>query len=204
MNNEKALASLKQGNQRFLDAISSESPLNIPLSSLPSQSSQSPHTIIVSCSDSRVAPELVFACGLGELFVVRVAGNIITPSQLGSIEFACQSFGTRLVVILGHSNCGAIEASVSAMRANHDKSNQDKQNIDVVIEEINLAIDALLSHGEDLHSDEFCAHVEEANVKQVSENIISRSQILQSMNDLKVVGAKYSLATGEVEFFDKT
>ncbi len=207
MNTQQVLKTLKQGNQRFLKAIKNDNALEIPVSTLPSATIQRPSAVIVSCSDSRVPPELIFSCGLGEIFVVRVAGNVVTPSQMASIEFACQTFGTRLVVVLGHTNCGAIKACVSAMISNTDKdatpekNKQDINNIDTVMQEIEPAIRATLDKGENLHSEHFCARVEETNIQIVSKNIASRSLILESMHDLKIVGAQYDLASGEVKFY---
>ena len=207
MDTQQALASLKQGNQRFLDAVKSGGSVNISLTSLPSASSQSPKAVVVSCSDSRVTPEVLFDCELGEIFVIRVAGNIITETELGSIEFACQKFGTRLVIVLGHTQCGAIAASISASKEQASDSNKQShddslKNIATLVEQINPAIESTLKSGHDTQDEDFHEQVEDANVRLVANNIVSRSSILQSLSRLKIVGAKYDLASGRVSFFD--
>lgn len=205
MDTKKTLNALKKGNQRFVDSVNNEAgALSISIPTLPSSSSQSPSAVVISCSDSRVPPELIFASGLGEIFVVRVAGNIVTQAELGSVEFACQNFGTRLVIVLGHTNCGAIAASIAASQKTNNGKDKDSdlKNITVLIDEINPAIESALNSGKNPESENFHEQVEDANVQLVVDSIISRSSILKSISDLKIVGAKYNLESGRVAFFD--
>src|SRR5262245_19932065 len=112
----EALARLRAGNQRFVAGLNESASAPSQSHRLPSTQSQEPFAIIVGCSDSRVPAELVFGQGFGDLFVIRVAGNVVASSQIGSVEFAAARFGTRLVVVLGHTGCGAIQATVEELR----------------------------------------------------------------------------------------
>ncbi|MEM7359495.1 MAG: carbonic anhydrase, partial [Pseudomonadota bacterium] len=115
MTPNQALAKLKAGNAAFVEATSSGATLHTEIDPARMASDQKPFAIILSCSDSRVPAEIVFSQGIGDLFIIRVAGNIVAPSQIGSVEFACQHFGTQLVVVMGHQRCGAISATVDSL-----------------------------------------------------------------------------------------
>jgi len=112
----EALALLREGNHRFVNNLPARNDLANPSSTFKFIEQQEPHTIIVGCSDSRVPAELVFDQGIGDLFVVRVAGNVVATSQVGSVEFAALEFGSRLVVVLGHTRCGAVAATLNSLR----------------------------------------------------------------------------------------
>ena len=163
---------------------------------------QEPFAIILGCSDSRVPAETIFDQGLGDLFVIRVAGNVVAPSLIGSVEFAATKFGTRLVVVLGHSQCGAIEATLQEML---QPSENPSQNVGAIVDFIRPSIAPLL---EDAPGDDHGAIMERAvraNVRASAEQLRHGSAIIEELerNDgLTIVGAEYSLQTGLVDFFD--
>ena len=163
---------------------------------------QEPFATILGCSDSRVPVEIVFDQGLGDLFVIRVAGNIVAPSLIGSVEFAAEQFGTRLVVVLGHSNCGAIQATLEELQ--RPKENQSR-NLHSIVDWVRPSVENLLAT--DLRHD-LPALVREAvraNIRASVRHMRHGSDIIENLirNDgLLVVGAEYSLETGVVEFFD--
>lgn len=198
----EALERLREGNRRFVSDIKN-------LNSMPSHarrielaSGQEPFAIILGCSDSRVPAELVFDQGLGDLFVIRVAGNIVAPSQIGSVEFAAGQFGTRLVVVLGHTNCGAISATLDELR--RPTWNQSR-NLRSIVDRVRPSVETLLET--DLKDDPHALmhQAVRANIRASANQLRHGSDILENLiqNDgLLVVGAEYSLETGEVEFFD--
>lgn len=163
---------------------------------------QQPFAIILGCSDSRVPAEIVFDQGLGDLFVIRVAGNIVAPSQVGSVEFAASSYGSRLVVVLGHSQCGAILATLSELR--RPRADQSP-NLRAIVDRVRPSIEGLLAT--ELRQDEN-ALVEQAvraNIRASADHLRHGSQVLEELireEGLVVVGAEYSLDTGTVDFFD--
>ncbi|MDX1503617.1 MAG: carbonic anhydrase, partial [Thermoanaerobaculia bacterium] len=162
-------------------------------------SAQEPFAIILGCSDSRVPAELVFNQGLGDLFVVRVAGNIAAPSQIGSIEFAAASFGTRLVVVLGHSRCGAVRATLREIRR---PAAPAAGNLSPIIDRIRPAVEGLVAEG--LDGEELVRRAVRANVRTATERLRG-SELLSELgrqDGLLVAGAEYSLTTGLVDFFD--
>jgi carbonic anhydrase len=163
---------------------------------------QAPFAIILGCSDSRVPAEIVFDQGLGDLFVIRVAGNIVAPSQVGSVEFAAARFGTRLVVVLGHSQCGAILATLEEMQQpTENQSRHLRSIVDRVRPSVAELLRTELRH--DLNS--LVDHAVKANVRVSMNHLRHGSDILEQLikdEGLKVVGAEYSLESGEVEFFD--
>jgi carbonic anhydrase len=163
---------------------------------------QDPFAIILGCSDSRVPAEIIFDQGLGDLFVIRVAGNIVAPSQVGSVEFAAARFSTRLVVVLGHSQCGAIAATIEELR--RPEENQSR-NLRSIVDRVRPSVEALLAT--DLRHD-LEALAEEAiraNIRTSVDHLRHGSEVLEQLireEDLVVVGAEYSLETGLVDFFD--
>lgn len=161
---------------------------------------QDPMAIILGCSDARVPAELVFEQGPGDLFVIRVAGNIVAPSQLGSIEFAAATFGTRLVVVLGHTRCGAVDAALTALRHPHQESSRSLRTI---AEFIRPAVEPFLSEAS---TNEPVMHkAVRANVRASVRHVREDSEILSQLiadDGLLVVGAEYCLDSGEVVFFD--
>ncbi len=193
-----ALQRLEIGNARF---VANESALDITSARRRELSKgQDPYAIVLGCADSRVPTEVVFDQGLGELFVIRVAGNIVQPSQIGSVEFAVQHFGTRLVVVLGHTGCGAIQATIEALR--HPEEDESA-NIAAIVSRIQPAVEGLLDEIED--PQELEHHAVRENVRYQTEALRHGSTIVEylvSRGDLVIVGAEYNLETGVVDFFD--
>lgn len=191
-----ALQRLREGNRRF---VTGESVIQKSLGEARRAElvgGQSPFAVILACSDSRVPVELVFDQGLGELFVIRVAGNVVAPSQIGSVEFAVSQLGARLVVVLGHSNCGAVDATLKELARDEESRSP---NLRAIVERIKPAIEPLMGSGVTLQA----AVV--ANVRHSVRRLHSRSALLeQRIADaaLTVIGAEYSIESGEVRFFD--
>lgn len=164
---------------------------------------QKPFAIILGCSDSRVPAELVFNQGVGDLFVIRVAGNIVAPSQIGSIEFAAATFGTQLVVVIGHSHCGAVSATLSELR---QLSEQRSPNLHSIVSHISPAVATLLEAGTAENEEALLSLAVKTNIRASVENLLHGSEILENLvseKKLHVVGAEYCLETGVVTFFDQ-
>jgi carbonic anhydrase len=201
INAQEALERLKTGNARFVDKLNSETASIIHNKRPELVEIQAPFAIVLGCSDARVPAELVFDQGLGDLFVIRVAGNVVAPSGIGSVEFAALSFGTPLVVVLGHSNCGAISATVDVLTGN---SKIPSQNLHSIVKRIRPAVETLMST--ELRHDHkaLLEQSVRANVRTSVEHLSSGSPTLEKLiseGKLMVVGAEYSLETGEVDFF---
>ena len=163
---------------------------------------QNPFAIILGCSDSRVPAEIVFDQGLGDLFVIRVAGNIVAPSQIGSIEYAASLCGSRLVVVLGHSRCGAVLATIDELQ--RPAENQSR-NLRSIVDRVRPSVEALLTTELKNDYDALVRHAVRSNVGVSVSHLRYGSAVLEQLieNDgLQVVGAEYSLETGKVEFFD--
>jgi carbonic anhydrase len=197
---QEALVRLREGNRRFVSNIRSETLTARRRVEL--ANGQAPFAVILGCSDSRVPVELVFDQGLGDLFVIRVAGNIVAPSQVGSVEFAAEAFGTRLVVVLGHQRCGAITATLEQMQQSEASQ---KGSLRSIVDRVRPSIEGLLHT--DLRNDhEALVHeAVRANVRASASHLRHGSAIIEQLiqsKGLLVVGAQYSLETGEVEFFD--
>jgi carbonic anhydrase len=198
-----ALNRLREGNQRF----ASDSRISEALTNEDRRAQvvkvQEPFAIILGCSDSRVPGEIIFDQGLGDLFVIRVAGNIVAPSQIGSVEFAADRFGTRLVVVLGHSNCGAIRATLEELNRGSDAQSRHVQSI---VDRIRPSVEPLLSVGGGrLSEDELTDLAVRANIRASANQLRHGSQMLEQLiqaDGLLVVGAEYSLESGLVDFFD--
>lgn len=198
------LDNLKAGNERYIANLASIKPLSVMPPELVKE--QSPSAIILGCSDARVPVELIFDQPLGELFVIRVAGNIIAPSQIGSIEFAAEKFGTRLVVVLGHSHCGAVKACVETLINPEQYYSPNLQSIVDRIRPSVYNLHEILTAGEmDVDMDEFVNRAVRANVRMSVSQLKHGSRILEDMvthGDLTIVGAEYDIATGRVNFLD--
>ena len=198
---DEALAQLKEGNRRF---VAGSRRLDIGLSHAERAAAVrnlNPFAIILGCSDARVPAEVVFDQGLGDLFVIRVAGNIVSPSQVGSVEFAAQRFGTQLVVVLGHTQCGAILATLEAVR---DQANHP-ENVLTIVERIRPSVQTLLELRPRATEEELIHHAVRANVRASVDHLRHGSALLEDLirrGRLAVVGAEYSLETGQVEFFE--
>ena len=195
----EALERLRLGNERFVSEERSLEALSARRRELAAD--QRPFAIILGCSDSRVPAELVFDQGLGDLFVIRVAGNIVAPSQVGSVEFAADRFGTTLVVVLGHSRCGAILATIDELRNRGNHS----PNIQSIVTRIRPAIESVVQANEGADEDRLLEEAVRANVRASADHLRHDSELLQQLirtGGLLVVGAEYSLETGVVDFFD--
>jgi len=197
-----ALERLREGNRRFVSDARRRDTLTSQARRDELTTGQEPFAIILGCSDSRVPAEMVFDQGLGDLFVIRVAGNIVAPSQVGSVEFAAARFGTRLVVVLGHSNCGAILATLEELeRPAEDQS----QNLRSIVDYIRPSVEPLLATELRHQPDALVQHAVRANVRVSANQLRHGSEVLEQLikkDGLLVVGAEYCLETGVVEFFD--
>src|SRR5690606_1681146 len=163
---------------------------------------QQPFAVILGCSDSRVPAEIVFDQGLGDLFVIRVAGNIVAPSQIGSIEYAAEVTGARLVVVLGHSNCGAIQATIDELQ--RPQANRSR-NLRSIVDRIRPSVETLFETGLSQDRAALVRFAVRANIRASVDHLRHGSEILERLtaeDGLLVVGAEYSLETGLVEFFD--
>ena len=163
---------------------------------------QEPFAIILGCSDSRVPAEIVFDQGLGDLFVIRVAGNIVASSQVGSVEFAAARFGTRLVVVLGHSQCGAILATLEEIQQPTDCQSR---NLRSIVDRIRPSVKTLLATALRHDQDALVRESVRANIRASVNHLRHGSEVLEQLvqsSGLLVVGAEYSLETGTVDFFD--
>jgi carbonic anhydrase len=196
-----ALQRLLDGNRRFIASLGSEAMVGQGRR-LELSKAQQPFAIILGCSDSRVPAEIVFDQGLGDLFVIRVAGNIVAPSQIGSVEFAAARFGTRLVVVLGHTECGAILATLEELRR---PSDTQSRNLRSIVDRVRPSIDGLLETELRNDQDALLRQAVRANIRASASHLRHGSEILEQLiqeDGLLVVGAEYSLETGLVEFFD--
>jgi len=190
---DKVLDRLKEGNHRFVTGagrLESHMAAQLRHEFL---DAQEPIAIILGCSDSRVPVEIVFDQNLGELFVIRVAGNIVAPSQIGSVEYAAECFGTPLVVVLGHTQCGAVQVTLDELR---QPTGNQSLNLRSIVDRIRPSVDGLLEAG-----------VEQAirsNIRVSADNLSQGSRIIEQLVEdgkLLIVGAEYSLETGIVDFF---
>jgi carbonic anhydrase len=198
----EALERLRDGNRRFAADVRSGATKSIRLQRAKLAAPQEPFAIILGCSDSRVPAELVFGQGPGDLFVIRVAGNIVAPSLIGSVEFAASQFGTRLVVVLGHSLCGAVTATLEELQ---QSSEHQSPNLREIVDRIRPAVEPLLET-EVRHDPEALIHeAVRANVRAAADHLRHGSQMLEELiqqSGLLIVGAEYSLESGEVDFFE--
>ena len=197
----EALERLREGNRRFLSGNQSRDTSMSRIQRLESLAGQRPFAGILGCSDSRVPVETVFDQSFGDLFVIRVAGNIVAPSQIGSIEFAAERFGTRLVVVLGHTHCGAIEATLEELQR---PTASQSRNLASIVHRIQPAVEGLLAT--DLKRD-FAALARQAaraNVRSSVNHLRHGSDVLEDAqkDGLVIVGAEYALESGVVDFFD--
>ena len=198
----EALERLREGNHRFVSDVRSREALTSQTRRSALTAGQQPFAIILGCSDSRVPAELVLDQGLGDLFVIRVAGNIVAPSQVGSVEFAATRFGTRLVVVMGHSRCGAVLATVEALQ--HPRESQSR-NLHSIVDRIRPSVEPLLATEHRHDPEALVQHAVRANIQASVSHLRHGSGILEQLiqtDGLLVVGAVYSLETGLVDFFD--
>jgi carbonic anhydrase len=198
----QALERLREGNRRFAAGQRRPEGLVSHARRADLLEGQQPFAIILGCSDSRVPAEIVFDQGLGDLFVIRVAGNVVAPSQVGSVEFAASRFGTPLVVVLGHSQCGAIAATIEELR---QPAGTRSRNLRSIVNRIRPSVEALLAT--ELRDDPgaLAREAVRANVRASVDHLRHGSEILEELvasRGLRILGAEYSLETGLVEFHD--
>ncbi|WP_289037479.1 carbonic anhydrase family protein [uncultured Zobellia sp.] len=197
MTPQKAVQFLKEGNQRFQNNLKANRNLLEQVND--TSEGQFPFATILSCIDSRVSAELVFDQGLGDIFSIRIAGNFSNEDILGSMEFACKLAGTKLIVVLGHTSCGAIKGACDHARLG---------NLTKLINKIEPAVDAVKEPADESQRNsknlEFVDKVSEKNVLLTIENIRKESPVLAEMEDngeIKIVGAMYDISNGEVTFY---
>ena len=198
----EALDRLREGNLRFTASLRGPDSFLSQARRAELTNIQEPFAIILGCSDSRVPAEIVFDQGLGDLFVIRVAGNIVAPSQVGSVEFAAARFGTRLVVVLGHSQCGAIAATLEELR--RPTENQSR-NLKAIVDRVRPSVESLLETDLRHDLDGLIKRAVRVNIRASADHLRHGSEVLEQLiqdDGLLVVGAEYSLETGVVEFFD--
>jgi carbonic anhydrase len=198
----EALDRLREGNRRFTANVHGSDPFPSQRRRVELTNTQEPFAIILGCSDARVPAELVFDQGLGDLFVIRVAGNIVAPSLVGSVEFAAVRFGTRLVVVLGHSQCGAIGATLEELQ--RPTPNQSR-NLRAIVDRVRPSVEGLLETDLRHDLDALRKQAVRANVRVSANHLRHGSEVLEQLiqaEGLLVVGAEYFIETGGVEFFD--
>jgi carbonic anhydrase len=208
----EALAQLRAGNKRFFTNTRSVAALSSQLDRVAHAAGQRPFATILTCSDSRLPTELIFDRGIGDLFVIRVAGNVVAPSIVGSVEFAAATFGTRLAVVMGHSDCGAVKATLEVVRA---QTEVISDNLRDIVDRIRPAVESVLrgngraeGRAEGAPGPDSPALIDAAirsNVRSSVEHLRHDSGVLQAMvrtGTVVVVGAQYDLVSGRVDFFD--
>ena len=198
----EALARLREGNRRFVSGVDDPNATLKQTRRRALVDGQLPFAIVLGCSDSRVPAELVFGQGFGDLFVIRVAGNIVAPSQVGSVEFAAGRFGTRLAVVLGHTHCGAIVATLEELR---QPTPDQSPNLHSIVDRIRPSLQPLLETPLGQDAEALVAHAVRANIRAAADHLRHGSDVLEGFverDGLLIVGAEYCLETGVVDFFD--
>ncbi|AUX33837.1 MULTISPECIES: carbonic anhydrase [Sorangium] len=202
----QALERLIEGNRRFADNVRSERVVLGQRERAALAEGQRPFAIILSCSDSRVPSELIFDQGLGDLFVIRVAGNVVAPSLVGSVEFAAAAFGTRLAVVMGHSRCGAIKATLGEL-LQEESGGVLTDNIRDIVERCRAPVQTVVSAaGRHAPRDFLMREAVRANVRNSCDHLRHGSRLLERLcaeEGMRIVGAEYALETGEVTFLDR-
>jgi len=199
---DASLERLRDGNRRFVSGVRSLETLLSPARREKLLGGQAPFAVILGCSDSRVPVEIVFDQGLGDLFVIRVAGNVVAPSQVGSVEFAAERFGTRLVVVLGHTRCGAIEATLEELQR---PTGGQSRSLRSIVDRVRPSVEGLLSSPLRQDPEALAREAVRANVRVSANSLRHGSDVLEHLREragLLVVGAEYALETGAVDFFD--
>lgn len=196
----EALARLREGNRRFVSEQNAAP--NSSARRLALVDGQQPFAIVLGCSDSRVPAELVFDQGFGDLFVIRVAGNVVAPSQVGSVEFAVSRYGTRLVIVMGHSQCGAVLATLEEVQG---RPTTQSRNLRSIVDRVRPSVEAVVSGRLDLDHEGLVRDAVRANVRASVNHLRHGSELIERLirdTGLLVVGAEYSLETGVVDFFE--
>ena len=197
-----ALVRLQEGNRRFVEGLQEGTLANGQTRRLFPLAAQQPFAIVLGCSDSRVPAELVFGQGFGDLFVIRIAGNVVANSQVGSVEFAAERFGTRLVVVLGHTDCGAITATVEEL---HRPTPDQSPGLRAIVDRIRPVVEPLLATPIGQNDETLIAHAIRANIRAAADHLRHGSDVLERLvqrDGLAIVGAEYCLQSGVVDFFD--
>jgi len=198
----EALERLRAGNLRFVSERSRSGDTVTGTRRSEVAAGQQPFAIVLGCSDSRVPAEIVFDQGLGDLFVIRVAGNIVAPSQVGSVEFAAARHETRLVVVLGHSQCGAILATLEELQR---PTESQSRNLRAIVDRVRPSVESLLATPLRHDRDALIQQAVRANIRASVDHLRHGSEVLEQLiqeGGLRVVGAEYSLETGIVDFFE--
>jgi carbonic anhydrase len=198
----EALERMREGNRRFVSGVRGGDAFTSQARRSELVAGQEPFAVILGCSDSRVPAEIVFDQGLGDLFVIRVAGNIVAASQVGSVEFAAERFGTPLVVVLGHSQCGAVLATIEQLTR---PAESQSPNLRSIVDRVRPSVETLLATELRHDPEALVRHAVRANIRVSAEHLRHGSEVLERLIErggLLVVGAEYSLETGIVEFFD--
>jgi carbonic anhydrase len=196
-----ALERLREGNRRFASNNPTRSAHG--LTRRDALKRQEPFAIVLGCSDSRVPAEIIFDQGLGDLFVIRVAGNVVAPSGIGSVEFAAARFGTRLVVVLGHSDCGAVAATIEELQG---VPQVRSKNLRSIVDRVRPSVESLLEASRAWSSEELLRQAVRANIRMSANQLRHGSQLLEQFiqeEGLMVVGAEYSLENGLVDFLER-
>ena len=199
----EALQRLQEGNRRFVSGTSRLDGLNHQSRRSALTEGQEPFAIILGCADSRVPAEIVFDQGLGDLFVIRIAGNIVAPSQIGSVEFAASRFGSPLVVVLGHTQCGAVHATLEELM--RPSPTPQSRNLMSIVDRVRPSIETLMETDLRHDHDALVEHAIRANVRASANQLRHGSALIEDLvhdGKLLIVGAEYSLETGMVDFFD--
>jgi len=197
----EALARLRDGNNRFVSGQTPTQTLSNNVRRILA-ADQAPFAIVLGCSDARVPAELVFDQSFGDLFVIRVAGNIVAPSQVGSVEFAASRFGTKLVVVMGHQHCGAIAATLEELL---DGATTESRNLKSIVDRIRPSVATLLAGHPGLDRKTLAREAVRANVRASVDHLSHGSQLLERLvqkEGVVIVGAEYSLDTGIVTFLE--
>jgi len=197
----EAFKRLKEGNRRFTGSMTGHAEMQGATRPTLSKATD-PFAIILGCSDARVPAEIIFDCGLGDLFVIRVAGNIVAPSLVGSVEFAAERMGTRLVVVLGHTQCGAIQATIEALEKPDGNASR---NLLAIVDRVRPSVESLFATELRNDHDALSRAAVRANIRASADHLRHGSRVLEQLiqdEGLIVVGAEYSLDTGVVDFFD--
>jgi carbonic anhydrase len=194
----QALEILKEGNKRFVNNQKGDQ--NLLEQVKDTSGGQWPFAIVLSCIDSRTSTELIFDLGIGHVFNARIAGNIVNEDILGSMEFACKAAGSKLILVLGHTKCGAVKGACDGVELG---------NLTSLLSKIKPAVEAEKETQENRTSanGEFVEHVSEINVRRNVDEILEKSAILKEMvqnGEIAVIGGMYDIGTGEVEFYDDT
>ena len=189
-----AIDLLKNGNERFIKNLKVNRNLLQQVNE--TSESQHPFAVIISCMDSRTSAELVFDQGLGDIFSVRIAGNVINEDILGSTEFGCKVVGAKVVLVLGHTGCGAIKGAINNVELGH---------LHFITKKIQRCLPTIRKLNPDVTEEKLCEHVTKENVLQGIRDLRTSSSILATLehnNEIKIVGGLYDIATGKVEFFE--